>query len=157
MSIVSEDIEYLEIDESWRARIAAEWNEKVERHLYFSNGFTITAVHQKLSVGIISVYWRELPAPLPATLEGYINIIEVRPEYRKRGIARKLINLSIQRAREFNAYQLRSWSSEDKIEAIAMWMRLGFGLCPATTFPRGQEVKGFFVTRLLKNQAVEPS
>jgi hypothetical protein len=37
-----------------------------------------------------------------------------------------------------------------------MWRRLGFGLCPATTFPRGQEVKGFFVTRLLTDQAVEP-
>ena len=30
-----------------------------------------------------------------------------------------------------------------------MWKALGFGLCPATTFPQGQEVKGYFVAKLL--------
>src|SRR5678815_985519 len=98
----NETIEYLEIDETWKSRIIEEWNEKVERHLRFSDGFTIVALHENTSIGIISVYWRELPAPLPSTIEGYINILEVRPAYRKRGIARQLINLSIQRAREYN-------------------------------------------------------
>jgi hypothetical protein len=37
----------------------------------------------------------------------------------------------------------------DKEAAIPMWKELGFGLCPATTFPNGQETKGYFVTRLL--------
>lgn len=157
MSTDSENIEYIEIDESWRPRIVSEWNEKVERHLHFSDGFTIVAIHHKLSIGIISVYWRELPAPLLNTIEGYINIIEVRPDYRKRGIAKKLINISVQRAKEFNAYQLRSWSSVDKIEAIPMWKKLGFGLCPATTFPHGQEVQGFFVAKIMSNQSVEVS
>jgi GNAT superfamily N-acetyltransferase len=149
----SDIIEYLEIDDSWRARIAKAWNEKVERHLHFSDGFTIVALHEKYSVGIISVYWRELPAPLPATIEGYINILEVRPAYRKRGIARQLINLSIDKARAYQAFQLRSWSSEDKVEAISMWKQLGFGLYPATTFSRGQEVHGFFVAKILSNES----
>ncbi|HSL45738.1 MAG TPA: GNAT family N-acetyltransferase [Anaerolineales bacterium] len=152
MPITIENIEYLQIDESWRSWIVNEWNEKVERHLHFSDGFTIVALHEQHSIGIISVYWRQLPAPLPDTIEGYVNIVEVRPAYRKRGIARQLIDLSIQKACEHKAYQLRSWSSEDKVEAIPMWKRLGFGLCPATTFPRGQEVHGFFVTKILKNE-----
>ncbi len=150
----NESIEYLEIDESWKPRITEEWNEKVERHFHFSDGFTIVALHESLSIGVISVDWRELPAPLPSTIEGYINILEVRPAYRKRGIARQLINLSIQKAREHKAYQVRSWSSEDKIEAIPMWKQLGFGLCPATTFPRGQEVHGFFVAKILSYESV---
>jgi GNAT superfamily N-acetyltransferase len=150
MSSNSENIEYLEIDESWKSRIADEWNIKVLRHLHFSDGFTIAAIHENLSIGIISVYWRELPAPLVNTKEGYINILEVRPAYRRRGIARKLIILSAQRAQEFKAYQIRAWSSEDKIEAIPMWKQLGFGLCPATTYPRGQEVQGYFVTKVLR-------
>lgn len=33
-----------------------------------------------------------------------------------------------------------------------MWKALGFGLCPATTFPNGQEVKGYFVARLLTDE-----
>ncbi|HLF89150.1 MAG TPA: GNAT family N-acetyltransferase [Anaerolineales bacterium] len=152
MSTSDEHIEYLEIDESWKSRIAEEWSEKVEQHLHFSDGFTIVALHRNFSVGIVSTYWRELPAPLSSTIEGYINILEVRPAYRKRGIAKQLINLTLQKACECKAYQLRSWSSEDKVEAIPMWKQLGFGLCPATTFPRGQEVHGFFVARVLNNE-----
>lgn len=151
MATNPENIEYLEIEESWKPRIIEEWNEKVAQHLHFSDGFTIVALHRNLSIGIISVYWRELPAPLLSTIEGYINILEVRPAYRKRGIAKTLIDLSIQRARENHAYQLRSWSSEDKVEAIPMWKQLGFGLCPAITFPRGQEVHGFFVIKILSD------
>lgn len=153
MSINNENIAYLEIDESWKPRVAEEWSEKVAQHLHFSDGFTIVALHQNLSIGIVSTYWRELPAPLLSTVEGYIDIIEVKPAYRKRGIARQLINLTIQKAREYKAYQLRAWSSEDKVEAIPMWKQLGFGLCPATTFPRGQEVHGFFVARILSNES----
>jgi GNAT superfamily N-acetyltransferase len=153
MSTNNENIEYLEIDESWKPRIAEEWNEKVERHLDFSDGFAIVALQEKLSIGIISVYWRELPFPLASTIEGYINILEVRPAYRKRGIARQLIKLSIEKAQAHKAYQVRSWSSEDKVEAIPMWKQLGFGLCPATTFPGGQEVHGFFVARILNNES----
>jgi ribosomal protein S18 acetylase RimI-like enzyme len=151
MPTSNENIEYLEIEESWKTRIACEWNEKVACHLHFSDGFTIVAVQQQLSIGIISVYWQALPAPLSNTIEGYINIIEVRPAYRKQGIARQLIDLSIQRAREHPVYQLRAWSSEDKVEAIFMWKQFGFGLCPATTFPGGQEVRGFFVTKILSH------
>jgi len=149
----SDGIEYLEIDDSWKTRIIDEWNEKVERHLHYSDGFTIVALYENYSVGIISVYWRELPNPLRSTIEGYINILEVRPEYRRRGIARQLINISIEKAREYDAFQLRSWSSEDKVEAIPMWKKLEFGLCPATTFPRDQEVHGFFVAKLLRHES----
>ena len=151
MSGDNENIEYLKIDETWKPRVVDEWGPKVERHLHFSNGFTLIALHQQLSIGVISVYWRELPDPLPTTLEGYINILEVRPAYRKRGIARQLINLSFQQARERKAYQLRAWSSDDKIEAIPMWKQLGFGLCPATTYPGDQAVQGYFVTKILNN------
>jgi GNAT superfamily N-acetyltransferase len=152
MPIAAESFEYLEIDETWKSRIAAQWNERVERHLHFSNGFTIVALQEGVSIGIISVYWRELPPPLTNTIEGYIDRVEVQQAYRKRGIARQLIGLSIQQAREHKAYQLRAWSSEDKAEAIPMWKRLDFGLCPATTYPLSQEVRGYFVTKMLKNE-----
>ena len=146
---VQDDLRYLDSPEEWRERLAQEWGEKAARHLHFANGFTIVALHQTRSVGLIAVYWRELPSPLPATIEGYIDFLEVRAAYRRQGIARRLIDLAVQRAVERRAYQVRSWSSEDKIEAIPMWKQLGFGLCPATTFPRGQEVRGFFVTKIL--------
>jgi GNAT superfamily N-acetyltransferase len=146
-----EDIQYLEIDSSWKDRMAEEWGQKVSSHVCFSDGFTIIAMLQQNMVGLISVCWRELPPPLAGVQEGYINIIEVRTAYRKRGIARQLIALSISRAAGHHAYQLRAWSSEDKLEALPMWKQLGFGLCPAVTFPGGEEVHGYFVTKVLED------
>ena len=83
------------------------------------------------------------------TLEGYIDIIEVRQGFRRRRVATRMIAMCFERARARGAHQLRGWSSEDKAEAIPMWRALGFGLCPATTYPRGVEVRGYYVTMVL--------
>jgi GNAT superfamily N-acetyltransferase len=142
-------IDFVDVDEPLRERIGREWGEVAARHMHLSDGFSIVALVGDESVGLIAVIWRELPPPLPATVEGYIDIIEVRRDYRRRGIASQLVRLVAARARERGAYQLRAWSSEDKIEAIPLWRALGFGLCPATTTPRGQTVHGYFVALVL--------
>jgi len=146
------DIDYLEADEAWQQCIAAEWGEVAARHMHLQDGFSILAAHDGQPVGMISIHWRMLPPPLPETVEGYIDIIEVCADYRRQGIASMLVAMCAERAREEGAYQLRGWSSEDKAEAIPMWKALGFGLCPATTYPRGQEVRGYFVTRPLAHE-----
>jgi GNAT superfamily N-acetyltransferase len=149
-------ITYLEAGERIKEGIARDWSETVARHLHFSGGFTFLAVSRNVLAGVISVFWDELPPPLTGTLEGYIDIIEVRPGYRRRGIAARLVELAARRAREEGAYQLRAWSSEDKLEALYMWRRLlGFGLCPAATYPHGEEVRGYFVTRVLEQRPGE--
>jgi ribosomal protein S18 acetylase RimI-like enzyme len=145
----SADIQYLDIDTSWRDRISGQFGETAARHLRFSDGFSIAAIDQEQIAGFISVYWNKLPDPFTNTLEGYINIIEVDPHYRRRGIASKLVDLAMQRAVDQNACQLRAWSSEDKTEALAMWKKLGFGLSPAFQYFRGQEIRGFYVTKVL--------
>ena len=117
--------------------------------MHIADGFSILALSDGQPVGLISVYWRRLPAPLAHTVDGYMDIIEVLAGFRRQGIATRMVELSIERAREQGVYQLRAWSSEDKAEAIPMWEALGFGLCPATTYPGGQEVKGYFQTRVL--------
>ena len=142
-------IHYIDADEAWERRIAEEWSETAARHMHIADGFSILALSDGDPVGLISVHWRRLPAPLAHTIEGYIDIIEVLAGFRRQGIATRMIELSIERAREQGVYQLRAWSSEDKAEAIPMWEALGFGLCPATTYPGGQEVKGYFVTRVV--------
>ena len=59
---------------------------------------------------------------------------------------RQMLHMCVERGRTLGYYQLRGWSSDDKTEAIPMWKSLGFGLCPATTYPRGLEIEGYFVT-----------
>ncbi len=142
-------ITYSNAGEALRDRIRREWGEVAARHMHVDDGFSIVALAGEEPVGLIGVVWRALPPPLPPTEEAFINIIEVRSDLRRRGIAAQLVALSAERARARGAYQLRAWSSEDKVEAIPMWLALGFGLCPATTYPRGEEVRGYFVTRVL--------
>ncbi len=140
---------YSDAGEALRDRIRREWGEVAARHMHLDNGFSIVALANAEPVGLIGVVWRSLPSPLPPTEEAFIDIIEVRADFRRRGIATYLIALSAERARAHGVYQLRAWSSEDKFEAIPMWRALGFGLCPATTYPRGDAVGGYFVARVL--------
>lgn len=145
----SEDVHYIEADEGLQQRLAREWGDVAARHMHLVNGFSIVALYQGLPIGLIAVYWRALPPPLSETYEGYIDIIEVREGFRRQGIARKMIDLSLEQAKKQRVYQVRAWSSDDKTEAISMWKALGFALCPATVYPKGDAVKGYFAINRL--------
>lgn len=137
----------VEADEALRERIGREWGPVAAAHMHLSEGFALVALDGGDPVGLISIAWRELPPPLAGVVEAFIDVIEVRADWRRQGVGRRLVDLAAGRARAAGAYQLRAWSSEDKTEAIPMWRALGFGLCPAMTYPRGIEVKGYFVAR----------
>jgi GNAT superfamily N-acetyltransferase len=143
------DVAIVEADEALRRRLGREWGPVVAAHVHLSDGFSLVALRDDEPVGLIAVVWRALPPPLPATVEAFIDIIEVRADSRRRGLARRLVALAEERARAGGAYQLRAWSSADKTQVIPMWRALGFGLCPATTYPRGEAVEGYFVARVL--------
>jgi GNAT superfamily N-acetyltransferase len=138
---------YLDADEAMKDHVGRQWGEKAMRHMHIDDGFSIVAMDQGLLIGLISVYGKK--SPLPKTFEWYIDILEVHKEYRRKGIATRLIQMVCEKAKEAGIYQIRSWSSEDKLEAIPMWQALGFGMCPATTYPQGKEVKGYFVAKVL--------
>ena len=142
-------VEHVDADEAWRQRIAEEWSESAARHMHIADGFSILALSEGKPIGLISVHWRKLAPPLDDTNEGYIDIIAVLAGFRRRRIATRLIEISAERARERGVRQLRAWSSEDKTEAMLMWKALGSGLCPATSYPKGKEVRGYLVTRVL--------
>ena len=146
---MNDPVEYVAGDEAWRERIGREWSEMAARHMHVDDGFSIVATSGGAPVRLIAVVWRDLPPPLPATVEAFIDIIEVRPAFRRRGIAARLVQMAVARSGEHSAYQLRAWSSADKTEAIPMWRALGFGLCPATVYPRGEQVDGYFVALVL--------
>ena len=140
------DIRFVDADEPLRERMTA-IHPRWAKCLCIESGFSVVAVHGARPVGIISVKWKELPPPLPPAREGYINIIEVKDGYRRRGIARKLVELSLAKARAEGAAQLRAWSTNDKTEAIPIWKTLGFALCPATHSMWKTEVTGYFVAK----------
>ena len=116
--------------------------------MHLTDGFLIVALDGENLVGLIFTYWKKLPCSTEEC-DAYIDILEVHKNFRRQGIARRLIDMSIARAKQNGMWQIRAWSSEDKVEAIFMWKAPGFGLCPATTYPKGQEIKGFFVAKSL--------
>jgi GNAT superfamily N-acetyltransferase len=140
---------YLEADETIKSHVEAEWGVKPARHMHLTGGFSIVVFDGDILVGLISVYRKPLPLPLVDSFDWYIDILEVQKEYRRKGIAAGLLQMICERAKRAGVYQVRSWSSEDKIEAILMWRALGFGLCPALTHAQGEEVRGYFVAKVL--------
>jgi len=148
-SIEQAQVDYVQADAALRERIAREWGELQARHMHVDDGFTVVALSSGRPVGLLAVAWRELPQPLARERDAFIDIIEVRPEFRRRGIASRMIGMAAWRGKSAAAYQLRAWSSDDRTEALAMWRALGFGLAPATVYPAGKEVNGFFVTKVL--------
>jgi GNAT superfamily N-acetyltransferase len=140
------DIRYVECDVELKREVGIVMGEVAERHIRLEDGYALVALDGDKPVGLIAVYRRQLADPLCDTDEGFINIIEVAEAHRRQGIARRLIQMSIERSRKEGHHQLRAWSSAGSADdAIRMWKALGFALCPATVHPRGQEVKGYFV------------
>jgi len=139
--------QYLEADSLTVEEIVSKWKWVRAEWLHVEGGFTEVAKVGEEIVGFISVRWRDLPPPLKNLSEGFIDIIDVDARYRRQGIARELLTRAERRCREHRACQISAWSSDDKKEAIPMWYELGFGLCPATDYPQGQPVKGYFVAK----------
>ena len=66
------DLDFVEADETWRERLGREWGPVVAAHMHLSDGFTLLARHDDEPVGLIAIVWRELPPPLPPTVEAFI-------------------------------------------------------------------------------------
>ncbi len=72
---------FVDADEALRERIGRAWGPVVAAHMHLTDGFTLVALDTGEPVGLVSVAWRALPPPLPDTIEGFIDIIEVRPGF----------------------------------------------------------------------------
>ncbi len=120
------EIRYVDCDADLHRRVGKVMGEVAERHIRLEDGFAFVALDGNTPVGLIAVYGRSLLDPLADTDEGFINIIEVAEPYRRRGIARSLVEMSIKRCREEGRHQIRAWSSGGSAdEAIHMWKSLG--------------------------------
>lgn len=95
-------------------KIRLEFGDELAGYLNFENGFTLAAMDGDKIAGFISVSVKKLPYNFENTFESFIDVIKVKKEYRRKGIARKLLSLSEKESKKREAYQIRAWSSEDK-------------------------------------------
>lgn len=125
---------FKEINREIEKQIIEIWGDWVVKYgcLHYGDGcYSLAALCDRKPVGFISAYPLQLPAPLQAYRDAYIDDIEVREDFRRQGIARKLLSMTEQWAKDYGYRQIRAWSSDDKTEAIPMWYALGYGVCPA--------------------------
>jgi len=119
--------------------------------LHFNRGFTYVALDDKEIAGFVSAKLQKLPYIVNNVFESFIDVIEVKEKYRRKGIAKKLLDFAEKESKESGVYQIRAWSSEDKKEAIVMWQKLGFCLHPQEIISiiTKKPVKGYFITKIL--------
>ena len=147
---------YKEIDKDLLEKMIAHFGEEdlIRSHIHFEDGsFSLAALCDDVPVGFISIYTEQFTPPLCEHKDVMIAIIEVDENYRRQGIGRGLVTLSEEWALKNGFTQIRAWSSQDKIEAIPMWHKLGYCICPAKIWVEWckEVVDGYYVVKPLKN------
>ena len=145
---------YKEIDESLLEKMIAHYGneELIKSHINFGDGnYSLAALHEDKPVGFISICTQNFTAPLEDKKGADIAIIEVDKNYRRKGIARELVNRAEKWAKNMGLSQIRAWSSYNKPEAIQMWYALNYCMCPATIWVEWckEIVNGYHVAKLL--------
>jgi len=84
--------------------------------------------------------------------DAYIEVLDVHENYRRRGIGQHLISCAEEWARKSGFKQIRTHSNNQAIEAINMWHKLSYGLCPHDYYddePTKNDGRGYWVAKIL--------
>lgn len=113
------------------------------------NYLSIMGLDNGIPIALIVAKQRPLPPPLQTSSEAYIDIIEVHPDYQRKGIGMILMGKVMDWAHVNQCIQLRAWSEEIRSEALMLWNKLGFTFS-RVDFQNGDEKRyGFYVAKRL--------
>ena len=108
--------------------------------------------------GFASLHPAQWIVPLEQYDDGFIEVIEVAEAYRRQGIGKALVGLLEKYATTYGYYQIRAWSSSDKTEALHMWHRLNYCMCPAAMLGQSvrkedvhQQIVGYYCAKMLNS------
>lgn len=118
--------------------------------------YLIAAMDGVVVAGFAALHPAKWIPPLDQYSDGFIEIIEVAEQYRRQGIGSQLVNMLEEFAKTYGYYQIRAWSSEDKMEALNMWHKLRYCMCPAAMLGQSvrpgfenQQIVGYYYAKLL--------
>lgn len=147
------NIIYQEIDHALEEKIIKKFGSYVSEGNYIHRGegcYSLAAICDGEPLGFISTFNLQLPPPLDAYEDAYIDVLEVDADYRRMGISSEMIRRTEKWAKEYGYRQIRSWSSDDKLEAIPMWYALDYCVCPTVQFyPDYGPVGGVYMAKML--------
>jgi GNAT superfamily N-acetyltransferase len=147
-------IQYQRVDAMIAESIRSQYGEMQASQLHLEeHSYSLAALDGETVVGFISICPKDLDEPLETYTDAFIDILEVHPQYRRRGIGSLLVRAGEEWAAEHGFTQIRAWSSTDKTEAIKMWHALEYGLCPALqpSSEDGRLVSGYHAVKCFRH------
>lgn len=159
---VEMNIIYKEIDAVIEKSIAEQYGSWVFDWNCLMQGegcYRIAAMDGETVAGFAALHPANWIAPLEQYTDAFIEVIEVAADYRRKGVGSTLVSMMESYAKTYGYYQIRSWSSTDKVEALHMWRKLKYAMCPAAML--GEPVKetdlkqipGFYYAKILNENA----
>ena len=143
-------MEYKKIDDRILARIVENYGEWVKKYVFVrDDAFALAAMDGEMPVGFICVTPRALTYPLEHFKDAYIQDLEVHEDYRRQGIGRHLVVCAEEWAKKEGFKQIRTHSDDESAEAIQMWRKLNYGLCPHVHYAE-EGCAGYWVAKVLK-------
>lgn len=152
-------IQYKEIDEVIEEAIVAQYGSWVRDYNCLVRGegcYLVAAMDRDTVAGFAAIHPQQWIAPLDNCSDGFIEVIEVAKEYQRQGIGSHLVKLLEEFAKSYGYYQIRAWSSDDKVEALHMWHKLRYCMCPAAMLGEsviegyeGHQIVGYYYAKIL--------
>lgn len=153
------NIKFVEIDNVIEDKIIEHFGSWVRDYDCIQRGdgcFTVAALHEDKVVGFAAVHPEQLISPLDKYKDAFIEVIEVDENYRRQGICKRMISILEDKSREYGFKQIRSWSSDDKVEALNMFYSLNYCMCPAAMLGQSvapgfenQQIIGYYYAKML--------
>ena len=148
------DIKYRKIDDVILSRIVDEYGDWAKDYIHIKDdAFALAPMDGDFPAGFICVTPQNLDYPLAHLRDAYIEVVEVHENYRRQGIGQHLINCAENWAREAGFKQIRTHSNDKAIEAINMWHKLNYGLCPHV-YSAEEGCAGYWVAKVLNPDTV---
>lgn len=153
------NIIYREINDAIEDAIVAQYGSWVRDYDCLVRGdgcYLIAAMDGDMVAGFAALHPEQWIAPLEQYSDGFIEVIEVAKAYQRQGIGSTLVKMLEEYAASYGYYQIRAWSSDDKVEALHMWRKLNYCMCPAAMLGQSicegyedQQIVGYYYAKLL--------
>ncbi len=144
------NIEYKEINAEMLKEISEKFDTDwiVKYTKLGSEEFGLAAFDGDVPVGYIIIAPAALRYPLEHLKDAFIQIIEVDENYQRRGIGQHLVARSEEWAKKAGFKQIRTHSNDKAANAIRMWHKLNYGLCPHVYYAE-EGCMGYWVAKVL--------
>lgn len=118
--------------------------------------YHIAAIDGDTVAGFAALHPEPWISPLEQYGDGFIEVIEVQEGYRRRGIASTMVKMLEDFAASYGYRQIRAWSDTDAVEALHMWVKLRYCMCPAVMLGQSvhaehqdQQILGYYYAKML--------